>query len=78
MADAQAGLEELSARLGTGTPRWPGPSRRGLHRGGQGLVEKATAPGAGAPTYAQVVGAVNRAATSEDYVLTAAGGLQAN
>ena len=39
------------------------------------LVEKATAPGAGVPSYAQVIGAVHRAATDHDYVLTAAGGL---
>ena len=41
------------------------------------LVEKATAAGdaAGLPTYAQVVGAVNRLATEDDYVVAAAGGL---
>jgi 3D-(3,5/4)-trihydroxycyclohexane-1,2-dione acylhydrolase (decyclizing) len=39
------------------------------------LVEKATAPGAGVPSYAQVIGAVHRAAGDNDYVLTAAGGL---
>jgi 3D-(3,5/4)-trihydroxycyclohexane-1,2-dione acylhydrolase (decyclizing) len=41
------------------------------------VVEKATAAGdaAGLPTYAQVVGAVNRLATEDDYVVAAAGGL---
>ena len=76
VADAQAGLEELSARLG----HWQAPvawaeRARASAEEGKAVVEKATAPGPGAPTYAQVVGAVNRAATSEDYVLTAAGGL---
>ena len=54
----------------------PGPNgRRALAEEGKAAVDKATAPGPGVPTYAQVVGAVNRAAISEDYVLTSAGGL---
>ena len=76
VADVQAGLEELTDRLGD----WQAPiawaeRARALAEEGKAAVEKATAPGPGVPTYAQVVGAVNRAATSEDYVLTSAGGL---
>jgi 3D-(3,5/4)-trihydroxycyclohexane-1,2-dione acylhydrolase (decyclizing) len=44
-------------------------------REGRAAVERAIAPAPGRPTYAQVVGAVWRAAKDEDYVLTAAGGL---
>jgi len=76
VADALVGLEELSANLGP----WHAPDAwadqaRALSKEAKVLVEKATAPGAGLPTYAQVVGAVNRAATSDDYVLTSSGGL---
>ena len=38
-------------------------------------VEARTTPGDGVPSYAQVVGAVNRLADADDYVLTASGGL---
>ena len=38
-------------------------------------IEARTAPGEGVPSYAQVVGAVNRLAEADDYVLTASGGL---
>ncbi len=76
VADARVGLEELSARLG----QWQAPvawgdQARALTEQGKALVDKATAPGPGVPTYAQVVGAVNRAATADDYVLTSSGGL---
>jgi 3D-(3,5/4)-trihydroxycyclohexane-1,2-dione acylhydrolase (decyclizing) len=76
VADAGVGLEELSGCLG----KWQAPvawaqRARKLTEDAKALVEKATAPGAGVPTYAQVVGAVNRAATSDDYVVTSSGGL---
>ena len=77
VGDARVGLEELSARLGD----WQAPDAwadagPGTGGGGQGRSSsKATAPGPGVPTYAQVVGAVNRAATGEDYVVTSSGGL---
>jgi 3D-(3,5/4)-trihydroxycyclohexane-1,2-dione acylhydrolase (decyclizing) len=76
VTDARVGLEELSARLG----EWRAPGAwadqaRALSEEAMTLVAKATAPGPGVPTYAQVVGAVNRAATSDDYVLTSSGGL---
>jgi 3D-(3,5/4)-trihydroxycyclohexane-1,2-dione acylhydrolase (decyclizing) len=76
VADVQAGLEELTDRLGDWQADLAWAERASaLAEEGKAAVEKATAPGPGVPTYAQVVGAVNRAATSEDYVLTAAGGL---
>jgi 3D-(3,5/4)-trihydroxycyclohexane-1,2-dione acylhydrolase (decyclizing) len=76
VADARVGLEELSARLGD----WRAPDAWAEQAGvlaenAKTMVAKMTAPGPGVPTYAQVVGAVNRAATSEDYVLTSSGGL---
>ncbi len=76
VADARVGLEELSARLGD----WRAPDAWADQAGAlaeeaKAMVAKTTAAGPGVPTYAQVVGAVNRAATSEDYVLTSSGGL---
>jgi 3D-(3,5/4)-trihydroxycyclohexane-1,2-dione acylhydrolase (decyclizing) len=76
VGDALVGLEELGAQLGdwqTGPGWWD--RARALAQEGKEHLRQATAPGPGVPTYAQVVGAVNRAATEDDYVLTAAGGL---
>ena len=76
VADALVGLEELSASLGDWRAPEPwGERARAAAEEGKAVVEKATAPGPGVPTYAQVVGVVNRVATADDYVLTAAGGL---
>ncbi len=74
--DVLAGLEELAQALG----EWKAPAEWLDHAAaeaarGRAAVEKATAAGAGLPTYAQVVGALNRLATAQDYVLTASGGL---
>ncbi|MDA8210066.1 MAG: thiamine pyrophosphate-binding protein, partial [Actinomycetota bacterium] len=74
--DAQAGLEELAQALGG----WKAPAEWLDHAAveaarGRAAVEKATSAGAGFPTYAQVVGAVNRLSSASDYVLTASGGL---
>ena len=76
VADARVGLEELSARLG----EWRAPDAwadqaQALTEESKARVAKTTSPGPGVPTYAQVVGAVNRAATRDDYVLTSSGGL---
>ena len=78
VGDARETLSELEPLLG----EWAAPAewfeRAQLeateHRR---LVEKTTAPDrrAGLPSYAQVIGAVHRAADAGDYVLTAAGGL---
>lgn len=76
VGDALVCLEELSSLLGS----WRGPgdwleqaaTEAGAHRRD---VADRCAPGSGVPSYAQVIGAVQRVATPEDYVLTAAGGL---
>ncbi len=76
VADARVGLEELSARLGgwRAPDAWADQARAWTEET-RALVAKATAAGPGVPTYAQVVGAVNRAATPGDYVVTSSGGL---
>jgi 3D-(3,5/4)-trihydroxycyclohexane-1,2-dione acylhydrolase (decyclizing) len=74
--DARETLAELSA-LAAGwraDPSWEAraAAERAAHRA---LVEaRTTAAGEGEPTYAQVVGAVNRQAGAADYVVAAAGG----
>jgi 3D-(3,5/4)-trihydroxycyclohexane-1,2-dione acylhydrolase (decyclizing) len=79
VGDARETLEELGAHLG----EWAAPTswferaqaEAAEHRR---QVEQAIAPPsdqAGLPSYAQVIGAVHRAAAAGDYVLTAAGGL---
>jgi 3D-(3,5/4)-trihydroxycyclohexane-1,2-dione acylhydrolase (decyclizing) len=76
VGDARESLEELGAGLGdwTAPASWVGRAGA-LAAQGTALVENATAPAAGVPSYARVIGAVHRAATADDYVLTAAGGL---
>lgn len=76
VCDALVGLEELSEELGEwqGPAGWAGRGRRAAARG-RAAVRSAVRPREGMPTYAQVVGTVNRLATPDDYVLTAAGGL---
>jgi 3D-(3,5/4)-trihydroxycyclohexane-1,2-dione acylhydrolase (decyclizing) len=77
VGDALASLTELDGLLGD----WTAPAawtRRAEaeYASWQELVDKATDPaGSGAPSYAQVIGAVNRAVEDSDVVLTAAGGL---
>ena len=79
VGDARESLAELDAMLG----EWAAPSTwferaRSEARSHRSAVEVATAPpsaDAVTPSYAQVVGAVWRAAGADDYVLTAAGGL---
>ena len=82
VGDAREGLAELSAALGD----WRAPAARSeqaarLYADWNALIDRhsdapaAAAPAASAPpTYAQTVGAVNRAATPGDLALTAAGG----
>jgi 3D-(3,5/4)-trihydroxycyclohexane-1,2-dione acylhydrolase (decyclizing) len=76
VGDARECLAELDAQLG----EWQAPvswvdRAVALTAEGRTAVENATAPSSGVPTYAQVIGAVARTATGDDYVLTAAGGL---
>ncbi len=76
VADAAAGLDALAAAL----EGWRAPAERleqarRLTAGWNAYVDERTAPAAGArPSYAQVVGAINRVADPEDYALAAAGG----
>ena len=77
VCDAKAGLEALSAALGTARApaAWTEKARK-LARRWNTAVERATAPGnAPLPSDAQVLGAVNRVADADDIVVCAAGGL---
>ena len=77
VADARVALDVLDAAL----PGWQAPEdwaalARKRHADWNAAVEARTRVGNAAPvTYAQAVGAVNRAAKQGDVVLTAAGGL---
>ena len=76
VADAREGLEALEAALGSwrADPRWS--ARAGALRADwQRTVAQRTAPAASLPSYAQVIGAVNRLCADSDRVITAAGGL---
>jgi 3D-(3,5/4)-trihydroxycyclohexane-1,2-dione acylhydrolase (decyclizing) len=76
VGDALVALEELDAALGGWTtPAEWAQRAAAAAAAGKAAVLRATAPGPGLPSYAQVIGAVWRAASPEDYVLTAAGGL---
>jgi 3D-(3,5/4)-trihydroxycyclohexane-1,2-dione acylhydrolase (decyclizing) len=77
VADALEGLEALGSALGG----WSAPQawREDAHRLATGYhehVRAAVAPrkGAGEPSYAQVIAAVNAEAGAEDYAVSAAGG----
>jgi len=77
VGDALAGLTELSAGLEgwRGADAWMAKARD-AYREWNATVDEATAPtNAPLPTYAQVVGALNRVADPTDLALTAAGGL---
>jgi 3D-(3,5/4)-trihydroxycyclohexane-1,2-dione acylhydrolase (decyclizing) len=77
VGDAREGLTELSALLGD----WRAPEQwsargRTLRNELQDLVdERCAADGVLPMSYAQVISAVHEAATPDDYVVTAAGGL---
>jgi 3D-(3,5/4)-trihydroxycyclohexane-1,2-dione acylhydrolase (decyclizing) len=77
VGDAKAGLEALSARLGS----WHVPTAwtekaRVLAQDWNAAAERATAvSNAALPSDAQVLGAVNRSADADDIVVCAAGGL---
>jgi 3D-(3,5/4)-trihydroxycyclohexane-1,2-dione acylhydrolase (decyclizing) len=77
VGDAQAGLAELSAGLGD----WRGPDawrKRAVEEYAKwnALVDQHSGPtNAPLPSYAHVVGAINRKADATDHVVTAAGGL---
>jgi 3D-(3,5/4)-trihydroxycyclohexane-1,2-dione acylhydrolase (decyclizing) len=76
VGDARESLLELGAALAgwRAADEWvrrAGAEAEAFDR----AIEARTAPGGGVPSYAQVVGAVNRLADADDYVLTASGGL---
>jgi 3D-(3,5/4)-trihydroxycyclohexane-1,2-dione acylhydrolase (decyclizing) len=76
VADALVGLEELGKALAEwrADDAWVTEARREADAF-KGFVAETTAPEeGGVPTYAQVIGAVNRLAGESDYALTAAGG----
>ena len=78
VADARAGLAELSQAVeGWRTPdTWQARAREEKEGFRAFVAERTAPPDAGAlPTYAQVVGAINRLAGDDDLALTAAGGL---
>ena len=77
VGDAREGIAELDAALAdwSADPDWVARGRR-EYAAWNATVEAATRPSnAPIPSYAQVIGAVNRAAGERDLVLTAAGGL---
>jgi 3D-(3,5/4)-trihydroxycyclohexane-1,2-dione acylhydrolase (decyclizing) len=76
VADAQEGLAALEAALGS----WQADSRWvaravALREQWRARVSKRTAPAPGVPSYAQVIGAVNRLCADGDRIVAAAGGL---
>ncbi len=76
VGDAREGLLELGARLDGWKAGADWVARAGEEAASfKAFVAGTTAPADELPTYAQVVGAVNRHATEADYALTAAGGL---
>jgi 3D-(3,5/4)-trihydroxycyclohexane-1,2-dione acylhydrolase (decyclizing) len=77
VGDALAGLEELGTALhGWRAPEdWHGRARE-LYAEWNAFVDRRSGPtNAEVPTYAQVVGAINRVAEPRDLALTAAGGM---
>jgi 3D-(3,5/4)-trihydroxycyclohexane-1,2-dione acylhydrolase (decyclizing) len=77
VGDARASLIELGAALGDfRAPQAWSARARSLYADWNGTVARATAPSdTPTPSYAQVVGAVNRLAAPRDRVIAAAGGL---
>jgi 3D-(3,5/4)-trihydroxycyclohexane-1,2-dione acylhydrolase (decyclizing) len=78
VADAREGLAELDAALAdwSTTDSWAARAREEKESFAAFVASRTEPPsGAELPTYAQVVGAVNRLAGDEDLALTAAGGL---
>ncbi len=76
VADAREGLAELGEQLTgwTADATWV-ERTRAEHDAFHTFIAVNTAPATEPVTYAQVVGAVNRLASTDDYALTAAGGL---
>jgi len=76
VGDAREGLAGLGARLAGWRVGSEWVARAEAEAASfAAFVAETTVPDDGPPTYAQVIGAVNRNATDDDYALTAAGGL---
>ena len=78
VSDAREGLAELSGALGGWrvAHEWQSRAREEKEAFRAFVADRTASPEAGAlPTYAQVVGAINRLAGPDDLALTAAGGL---
>jgi 3D-(3,5/4)-trihydroxycyclohexane-1,2-dione acylhydrolase (decyclizing) len=78
VGDAAEALAELTAGLGDHRPAsdWSQRARREAQSYREYIdAIAAPTPREGLPTYAQVIGAVNRAANPDDYAVSAAGGL---
>ena len=77
VGDAREALVELSALLGdwAAPPAWTDRGSDLRRRLGEFVAGRVADDGAPPPSYAQVIGALHRAATADDYVMTAAGGL---
>jgi 3D-(3,5/4)-trihydroxycyclohexane-1,2-dione acylhydrolase (decyclizing) len=75
VGDAREGLSELGARLESWRAGADWIARAEAEAASfAAFVAETTAPNEETPTYAQVIGAVNRHASANDYALTAAGG----
>jgi 3D-(3,5/4)-trihydroxycyclohexane-1,2-dione acylhydrolase (decyclizing) len=77
VADARRGLEELGAALQNwrAPDSWTARAREEYASWNEYLDEAAAAPAdGGAPSYAAVIRTLNRLATKDDYVVSAAGG----
>ncbi len=77
VGDARASLEDLTARLENwqAPDAWLKQSRREYAQWNEFIDQRSAPTNAEVPTYAHVVGAVNRLADDRDLALTAAGGL---
>ena len=77
VGDARETLSELSEALGDwqGPQAWVDKARASLVAQNQEIDARQTMDVDGLPTYAQVIGVVNRIATPADYAVTSSGGL---
>ena len=77
VSDAKVGLEDLSDALGNwaGSPSWLETARKHYAEWNETVDQHSGPTKEVPPSYAQVVGAINRICDSTDLALTAAGGL---
>lgn len=77
IGDARESLLELSQALGdwSGPTDWVVKARASLEEQNRGVDERQVLTTDSLPTYAQVIGVVNRIANADDYAVTSSGGL---